>query len=291
MRDHPRLPAYSFLLPLAPWEPAAIVAEALASLRAQRWPAAELVVSCDGAPSPALRQVLEASALPVQWVIGPGGEGVGPVLARGLEHCRHELVLRADADDVSLPERSTEQLRRLLAQPELAALSGPLPEFEHDPSCPGSWRTVPQGINQVRVFSRWRNPLNHPAVALRRSRVLAAGNYRAVPGFEDYDLWLRLLASGEQLDNSSQPLVFARVGNAHLSRRKGWRYALAEARFLWRCGFERLLPWPQVLLLSALRLPLRLLPSALLLAVMGRLRRRAQPGPASTRGDVPAADG
>jgi hypothetical protein len=80
---------------------------------------------------------------------------------------------------------------------------------------------------------RFRNPLNHPSVILRRQAVLAAGNYRAVSGFEDYELWLRLLVihGSKVLANTPQPLVMARVGPAHLSRRHGWSYAQAEVGF------------------------------------------------------------
>ncbi len=285
------LPPYSLLMPLAPWEQPPIVAEALASLTAQLWPAAELVVSCDGALPAPLAELLEGCGLPLVLVQGPGCEGVGPVLARGLLRCQHELVLRADADDISLPQRSVRQLAALQARPELAVLSGPMPEFLHNPQQPCGWRTVPHGVRQVKRFSRWRNPINHPAVALRRSRLLVAGNYRAVPGFEDYDLWLRLLAGGNQLDNSSEPLVCARVGQAHLRRRRGWRYAAAEGAFLWRCGQERLLSWPQVWLLLLLRLPVRLLPARGLAVVMAALRHPHPPVLAAAKGDEPGAGG
>jgi len=286
------LPPYSVLLPLAPWEPPEVVAEALESLAAQQWPAAEVVVSCDGAPPLALQQVLLASGLPVRLVEGPGGEGVGPVLARGLMHCSNELILRADADDLSLPQRSVHQLSQLQADPSLAVISAPIQEFIGSAERPCGLRTVPHGPEAVRRFSRWRNPINHPAVACRRSRLLAAGNYRAVPGFEDYDLWLRLLARGERLDNSATPLVLARVGPAHLGRRRGWRYGRQEAAFLGRCGREGILPLSQVLLLILLRVPLRWLPAAGLAALMGRwLRRPAAPSGAATRGGGSAAGG
>ena len=46
---------YSALMPLAPWEAPAIVAEALESLRLQSLPPKQVVVSCDGKlPAPLL---------------------------------------------------------------------------------------------------------------------------------------------------------------------------------------------------------------------------------------------
>jgi len=280
------LPPYSVLIPLAPWEPAEMVAEALASLRRQSLRPDQVVVSCDGPPPPLLRECLLDSGLPVRIVPGQGGEGVGPVLARGLRECRHEIVVRVDADDLSLPMRCERQVRRLRDAPWLAALSSPIAEFENDPANPCGLRTVPCGETQVRRFSRWRNPLNHPSAAIRRSRVLAVGNYRSKPGFEDYDLWLRLLAAGERLDNESVVEVQARVGPAHLQRRHGIRYACRELTFLLSCGREGLIPWPRVLLLVPLRLPLRLLPPTLLRWVTHRWLRREE----STAGSTAAAD-
>ncbi|MCP9792484.1 glycosyltransferase [Vulcanococcus limneticus Candia 3F8] len=269
------LPAYSVLLPLAPWESPPVLREALASLVAQGLPPAQVVVSCDGPPPEALALELERAELPMDLVLGPGGEGLGPVLARGLLACREELVLRFDADDLCLHDRALWQVQAMVRRPELAALSAPLAEFQVDPQQASGCRTVPRGAHRLRRFSRWRNPLNHPAVILRRSRVLAAGNYRARSGFEDYDLWLRLLRRGDSLDNLAEPVVLARVGPAHLGRRQGWGYARREVAFLWACGREGLLPWAQVVLLLVLRPPLRMLPAAGLGWLMAALLRRS----------------
>lgn len=254
---------YSVLMPLAPWEPPAQVAVALGSLEAQSLPCTQVVVSCDGDLPPTLEAVLAQSCLPVELVPGPGGEGVGPVLQRGLLACRHDLVVRCDADDLSLPERSAIQVNAMMARPGLAVLSSPILEFIGDPESICSIRAVPVGAAALQRRSRWRNPLNHPAVILRRSKILAVGGYRDRPGFEDYDLWLRLLQAGALLDNLAEPLVLARVGIDHLARRRGLAYAAKECRFLWACGRQGSLSWPQALMLAVLRCPVRLIPASL----------------------------
>jgi hypothetical protein len=254
---------YSVLIPLAPWEPPAQVAAALESLTEQSLPCSQVVVSCDGALPSVLEDVLAQSGLPLEVVLGPGGEGVGPVLTRGLLACRHDLVMRADADDLSLPHRGGIQMEAMLSRPKLAALSSPILEFIGDPKVPCSTRPVPVGAGALRRRSRWRNPLNHPAVILRRQLVLAVGGYGDRPGFEDYDLWLRLLQAGAQLDNLPQPLVLARVGVDHLARRRGLAYAAKEWRFLLACGRQKTLSWPRVMLLALLRCPVRLVPARL----------------------------
>jgi hypothetical protein len=254
-------PSYSVLMPLAPWEPAGQVAAALESLARQSLPCSQVVVSCDGPPPPALQSVLQASGLPLIQVVGPGGEGVGPVLSRGLLACKEDLVVRADADDLSLPERCAVQVEAMQARPQLVALSTPILEFISSPQLLCSERPAPVGYGALRRRSRWRNPLNHPAVILRRGAVLAIGGYRHCPGFEDYDLWLRLLHTGALLDNLDQPLVLARVGSDHLARRRGLGYLRKEWHFLIGCGRLGTLSWWQVGVLFALRCPVRLIPA------------------------------
>jgi hypothetical protein len=269
--------AYSVLMPLAPWEPEHQVRAALASLADQSHACSQLVLSCDGAPPPVLQAVLSGSPLPLEVIVGPGGEGVGPVLSRGLLACRHDLVMRADADDLSLPERAAIQVRAMVARPQLAALSAPILEFIADLDAPCGVRSVPHGAAALWRHSRWRNPLNHPAVMLRRQAVLAVGGYGDRPGFEDYDLWLRLLQAGDQLDNLESPLVMARVGVDHLARRRGYAYAVKEWRFLQACGLQGTLSWPRVLLLACLRCPVRVMPSALLSKLTRTLLRHSPP--------------
>jgi hypothetical protein len=267
---------YEALMPLAPWERPEELQQAIDGLRYQTLPPARLVVSADGPPPAALRRVLEQAGLPLTLIDGPGGEGVGPVLARGLQACREELVARIDADDRSLPDRCRIQVEEMGGRPELAALSGPILEFIDDPASPCGVRWVPASGASIQQWSRWRNPLNHPAVMLRRSAVLAVGGYRRSPGFEDYDLWLRLLKArgAASLANGSEPLVQVRVGRDHLARRRGLAYARSEISFLCRCGQEGLLTWSRVALLLALRVPLRLLPPVAVQLLMARLRHQ-----------------
>ena len=273
--------SYAALMPLAPWEQPAIVAEALDSLQRQTLPPKQVVVSCDGTPPAPLQRCLEASGLPMELVLGPGSEGVGPVLARGLLHCREELVLRVDADDLSVPERAARQVSWMHQHPGVLVMGTPISEFMDRADQPLLQRWVPSDPEEISRVARLRNPLNHPSVVLRRSAVLAAGNYRSVPGFEDYELWLRLLVTHGPgaLANIPEPLVLARVGPAHLGRRHGWRYAMAEVRFLLHCGRSGLLPFWCVIRSLLLRCPLRLLPPKLLVVVMGVVTRRAVAAP------------
>ncbi len=265
--------AYEWLMPLAPWEPPSRLHGAVESLCRQTWPAERLVVSVDGLLPSALAEVLQAADLPVLILEASAWQGTGPTLAAGLSACRCQWVLRADADDRSEPQRAERQLRYLQQHPYLTALGGQLTEI-HEAKPKVTLRRVPETPQQVQDMIGWRNPINHPTVALKREAVLRAGNYRSVLSFEDWDLWLRLSRQGAVLANLPEALVTAQVGEAHLGRRHGSAYAKREARFLLRCGREGLVPLWRVAVLILLRLPWRLLPACGLASLMGVLRSK-----------------
>jgi glycosyltransferase involved in cell wall biosynthesis len=260
------IPPFDWLMPLAPWEDPEVLRQTLISLKQQTWQARALVVSVDGQISQPLEMALQESGLPVEIYQSEQWQGTGPVLARGLEACRSEIVLRVDADDVSVPERSRWQVRQMLSDPLLAVLGGQLEELLHFNKPPDiqRLRRVPCRAVDIKKFSNWRNPINHPTVAMRRSMALSAGNYRSCPYFEDWDLWLRMLRKGYILRNDYRVLVKAQVGHDHLSRRHGRRYARDELSFLLRSARSSLIPVHCAIVLCLLRVPLRLVPKPIL---------------------------
>lgn len=271
-----KVPLFDWLMPLAPWEEPEILRQTLISLLEQTWQARALVVSVDGLLSDSLQAVLRASGLPLEVHQSERWEGAGPVLARGLLACKSEIVLRVDADDRSVPERSRWQVELMLADPDLAVLGGQLEEIWYNGSeeILRRRRLLPLAKEEVNALSRWRNPINHPTVALRRSMVLCVGNYRSCLYFEDWDLWLRLLKYGMVIRNDYRVLVFARVGANHLSRRTGIHYLRCEFLFLLRALRSSLIPFPYVLFLVFARLPLRLLPKQVLNAFTALFLRK-----------------
>ena len=185
--------------------------------------------------------------------------------------CHCKWVLRADADDRSVPKRAELQLNHLAENPHLAVLGGQLSENSSQKGTVNI-RRVPQRPEQVKRMMNWRNPINHPTVALNRQKVILAGNYRASLSFEDWDLWLRLMNKGADLANLQDILVIAEVDSNHLARRHGIKYANHEFRFLLRCQRENMMTVWQTIVLVLMRIPWRLLPKFWLVSVMNILR-------------------
>ena len=270
---------FSVLMAVYAGDRADWLSEAIDSLRAQTRPADEIVIVEDGPVSAAVAQVLDAAGdLPVRRVRLPHNVGLGAALQAGLLECRHDLVVRADSDDINEPARFERQVSVMVARPALSVLGGYVAEFACDPQVPYAIRTVPVGEREVARVARWRCPLNHPAVILRKSDVERVGGYAGFTGIEDYYLWGKLLAAGLRLDNLPEVLVRQRAGAAMGRRRGGWGYARTEValfRAFVRIGF---LTWPQAAAGLLLRLPVRIVPDGPRIWIYRHLLRRTLPG-------------
>ena len=147
--------------------------------------------------------------------------GLAQALNHGLAACRHNIVVRADADDISLPERFASQVG-ILAGSELAVLGAAMYEVDEGDSRIEATRHPLEGDAAIKKVLAARNPIFHPTVVFKKSAVQAVGGYEEVPGAEDYWLWTRMAQAGFSFRNLPEPLVKYRTGAGVYSRRGGW---------------------------------------------------------------------
>lgn len=218
---------------------------AIESMLAQSVPPDEFVLVCDGPLTPPLDSVIEqfCDSYPELFQILrlEKNQGLGAAINVGLGACRNELVARMDSDDLAVPDRMEKQLAAMEKYPQISVLGGQIGEFAEDPEKIHSYRTVPLEEQKIREFLRFRSPMNHTTVILRRSHILQAGGYQAIPGFEDYTLWIRLLADGYHMRNIEDMCCRVRADGRMYARRGGMEYfrntlkmegLLLEKRFL-----------------------------------------------------------
>ncbi|HET6651672.1 MAG TPA: glycosyltransferase, partial [Nocardioides sp.] len=195
----------------------------VSTVHEQTRPPAEVVLVQDG-PVPAelsaeIAHLAESSPVPVRLVVMDANQGLGPALDRGLEACRHEIVARMDADDVSEPHRFEKQLPVIEAGADIVG-SGLL-EFGETVDDVVGRRTPPTEADEIRRVIRFRDPFNHPTVVYRKAAVQAAGGYTDMALMEDYLLFTRMLEGGARPANLAEPLVRYRVGAGAYARRGG----------------------------------------------------------------------
>lgn len=156
--------------------------------------------------------------------------GLGKALNEGLMHCSYDIVARMDTDDIAKPDRFEKLLAVFREHPELDVVGAWIDEFEGECSKVLSVRKVPESNEEIFLFAKVRNPVNHPVVMFQKSAVLRAGGYKHFPLFEDYYLWVRMLMNGARFYNIQESLLFFRFSPDMFKRRGGWRYAVTELR-------------------------------------------------------------
>lgn len=217
------------------------------SMLEQTVPTDDFVIVCDGPLTEELDAVLEQLRTEAPEVIHPvrleKNMGIGYAANVGVQACRHELIAKMDADDISIPDRCQRQLALFEREPELAVCGGYIEEFEEDPEQPFDMRVVPQSNEEIYVFGRRRQPFNNMTVMYRRSAVLAVGGYSDLRRNEDFDLYARMIATGHKGANLPEVIVKARVNREARQRRKGMNTLKGCIHSRWRAyriGYARL---------------------------------------------------
>jgi glycosyltransferase involved in cell wall biosynthesis len=233
------MPRVAVLMPAR--DAARTVRAAAASILRQTFRDLALVCVDDGSTdaTPEVLARLAERDRRVALVRGPG-EGIARALSRGLAACDAEVIARMDADDVAHPARLALQLEALAAAPALAAVGARVRLFPRREVRGGMIRYVAwlNGLTTPDLVRRdlfVEAPLVHPAAAIRRDALLAAGGWRDGPFPEDYDLWLRLAEAGGALGNVPAVLLGWRESPGRLTRTDP-RYALARHVAL-KCAF------------------------------------------------------
>ncbi|WP_172548487.1 glycosyltransferase [Vibrio navarrensis] len=239
--------------------------ECFKSLSWQELLADEIVVVHDGPLTNELYAVLKQwkNVLPIKEVILEKNVGLGNALNIGLNHCKHNLIVRVDTDDINHPERFIEQVKYMDTKQDIVAASSDVYEFNDDFQKPICVKRVPQQ-ESIYKYSLYRNPFNHMATIFRKDVILSVGGYKHLLFMEDYYLWLRLQAEGYALGNINHPLVSARVGNGMIERRKGIKYVKSELFLMFNIYNLKLSRNPMVFFYFIVRSITRILPANLL---------------------------
>ena len=246
------------------------------SLEIQTLQGRALVVVVDGQLTKELRDILDASKLLIEVYENSKWMGTGYVLAKGLSVCRSEIIIRVDADDLSVPNRCLWQVMFLYNNPSISVLGGQMQEIikSKNGTSIKRLRNVPCDYQQIKNLSCWRNPINHPTVALRRSHIIGVGNYQTCLYFEDWYLWLRLISNNYKLRNDPRILVSTYITDSHLNRRHGSNYLLHEIKFFYKLFSNSLMPIYFLIINVIIRAPLRLIPKLFLKQVIFKLLRK-----------------
>ncbi|MFN3687626.1 MAG: glycosyltransferase [Salinarimonas sp.] len=203
--------------------------EAVESVLAQTFDDFELVVVDDGSEDPAPVASLAKRDARVRTVANDRNLGLARSLNRGVALARAPIIARMDADDICHPSRLEALCRALDEDPALTVVGSRFVttnEAGEDQESIAMPRTHPDVVWASLFF----NPFCHSAIAFRRDAFEAVGGYD--PAFEasqDYDLWVRMLASGRG-GNLDEPLLRFRLNPRGISALKAERQRMFAGR-------------------------------------------------------------
>jgi glycosyltransferase involved in cell wall biosynthesis len=218
------------------------ISEAIESVLAQTYRDFELIVVNDGSTDNTLEIAQKYAARDARVkVYTQANMGTAPTLNRGIELADGEWVFLMHADDRMRPNRLERQLDFIERHPELAVVSSLVRHIDSENRVIGrdnSKLITAEAVEKV-VATNELVGISHPAVAFRKSAVLAVGGYRqAFWPAEDIDLWNRLAEKGYKILVQPEYLLDYRMhGNsASISRA---RLTRAKVRWLKDCMLHR----------------------------------------------------
>lgn len=205
---------------------------ALESINHQTFLSNDIVIVCDGPLTPELEEVLRLRKNDRYSIVRlEKNSGLGVALNAGLSVCKNEIVLRADSDDYSLPDRAEKEIQ-FLVENNLDLAGSYIVEFEESVERLSSVRKVPTDQKSIDRFIKTRSPFNHPSVIFRKSAIMEVGGYLDFPFFEDYFLWSRVVAEKKfRYANIDESLVYMRTGSKNELIKRRLDKAAVESSF------------------------------------------------------------
>lgn len=190
----------------------------------------EIILVCDGELTQELYDEIERikseiSILKVYQL--DTNVGSGPASRFGVEKCNTELIARMDSDDYSVETRFEKQIKAFEENPNLVMVGTNILEKNTEFT---ALKTVPKKTEEIREYSKFRNPFNNPSSMIKKEYILKVGNYRKFRYLEDYDLTMRLIHDNPTKDflNIQEPLVVMQTDDSSYLRRGGLLYVKTE---------------------------------------------------------------
>ena len=190
----------------------------------------EIVLVCDGELTQELYDEIDQikSEIPILQVYQlDTNMGSGPASRFGVEKCNTDLIARMDSDDYSEETRFEKQIKAFEENPNLIMVGTNILEKNTEFT---ALKTVPEKTEEIREYSKFRNPFNNPSSMMKKEYILKVGNYRKFRYLEDYDLTMRLIHDNPTKDflNIQEPLVVMQTDDSSYLRRGGLLYVKTE---------------------------------------------------------------
>lgn len=191
------------------------LAEAIDSIIKQTYTDWELIIINDGSIDGSEQIIKNFKDPRIKYHENKQNLGLIETLNKGIDLCRSEYIARMDADDIALPERLSQQVKLMDAQPNII-LCGTNAVVINEKGYETGKIMNPSSNPLLQISLLFTNPFIHPSIMIRKDKM---GNERFDSDalhVEDFDFWIRLSKKGE-LANINQNLLKYRWHESNVS--------------------------------------------------------------------------
>ncbi len=210
-------PTVTVLLPV--YNAAGFIAQTIESILAQTFTDFELLLINDGSSDESVKIIEQFNDPRIRLVHNERNLGLIQTLNRGAALARGKYIARMDADDVALPQRLEKQVAFLEQNSGIHVVAAFVDFINTDGEVTGSWSTDRAANTEaaIQAMMPQTNCIAHPAVMIRTETLRQFLYSPAQKGAEDYDLWLRLLATGKRIAKIEEVLLHYRIHPASIT--------------------------------------------------------------------------
>lgn len=160
--------------------------------------------------------------------------GLVSSLNRALKEATGDIIVRADADDISRQDRIEKQLE-YLNNKQLDIVGSYMKVIDENDLIINPSMRFPVDTEGINKFIKWGNCVPHPTWMVKREVYDKLNGYREVPSCEDYDLIVRALKNNYKINNIPEELVKYRsrsnsVSNSNATKQYILRWYISNHR-------------------------------------------------------------
>ena len=199
------------------------LAEAVVSILNQTNVNLELILVDDHSTDDAITKLPKTISQDIRFKkVSSRNRGVVAAMATGFSEAQGHYIARMDADDISLPNRLSEQLHYLQCHPEIGIAGGQvkiISEFDIEDGFAlyEKWLNqlcLPEDIERELFIE---SPIPNPTAFFRRECYEQLNGYHDTEWAEDYDMWLRAHALGIKMGKPEGILLHWREHDQRLT--------------------------------------------------------------------------
>jgi glycosyltransferase EpsE len=195
----------------------------------------EIFIVYDGYVSVEIEKLViryQNEGIPIKIFRNSVNKGLTISLNKMISKCETKYFARMDTDDISEPERFSEQVNFLENNKSIDILGTCGVDIDKNNLVLGH-RKVPSEFKDICKILPLVNPVIHPSVMFRMESLLTIGGYDAkYRTSQDYALWFESVAQGLKIHNLSTSLIRYRTDWTYLER-KGWNYRWNDVKIKW----------------------------------------------------------